>query len=368
MEGLVYFSPLLDYVAEVTAPGEFLLVDVGCSGGIDRQWRRLGRRLEAVGIDPNAAEIERLAAREKNSRITYVNALAAIAPEHPFAHERQGRPDWDRHPWPRLATPEYMELHEKRRGAKSASAARAANPQTASIVVPEYLKDRGAKSLDFLKIDVDGKDFDILHSFDQMLSDMGVLGVGLEVNFFGSACETDNTFHNMDRFLKARGFELFVLTTRRYATSALPSRFTVGPGPTEMGRILQGDAMYARDLGSGAYDDFANSISADKILNLTAIFAAFNLPDCAAEVALRFRSALAAQFDVDRMLDLLTAQAEGRIFGKTSYQAYMGRFAQHPEQFLGTKNPFTRLGRVLRKEYLKLRGRRQLARIERDGI
>ena len=119
-------------------------------------------------------------------------------------------------------------------------------------MVPEYLEQKGVKSLDFLKIDVDGKDFDVLNSFDHALSDLAVVGVGVEVNFCGSDSETDNTFHNMDRFLKARGFELLTLSTRRYSVSALPSRFLGGAGPTEKGRILQGDAMYARDLASAA--------------------------------------------------------------------------------------------------------------------
>ena len=63
MEGLVNFCPVLDYIREFSEPDAFLLVDIGCSGGIDRQWRRLGRRLRALGIDPNVREIERLRAR-----------------------------------------------------------------------------------------------------------------------------------------------------------------------------------------------------------------------------------------------------------------------------------------------------------------
>jgi len=70
LDGLVNFCPLLGYVAEITAPGGFMLLDIGCSGGINRQWRRLGRRLRAIGIDPDIREIERLAAREKNPLIT----------------------------------------------------------------------------------------------------------------------------------------------------------------------------------------------------------------------------------------------------------------------------------------------------------
>ena len=377
LDGLVNFCPLLDYVAEITAPGTFMLLDIGCSGGINRQWRRLGRRLRAIGIDPDVREIERLAAREKNPLITYVNAFAGIAPDHPFAIKKQGKPDLERNPWPRLSTLRYMEnvyppdkkiSDKERRSANLWPTAQLADPSS-PIIVPEHLRHNGVSSLDFLKIDVDGKDFDLLNAFDQALTDLAVLGVGIEVRFWGSACETDGTFHNVDRFLKARGFELFNLTLRRYSTSALPSQF-VGraPGPTESGRVHHGDAMYARDLGSGLHDDFANSLTADKILNLAAIFAIFDLPDCAAEIVLKFRHLLSQLCDVDRILDLLTTQAEKEVFGIASYNQRMERFLRQPGRFRRTRNPFLRLARAWKRGYLKWRGRMQLRKLERRGI
>ncbi len=374
MDGLVNFCPLLDYVAEITAPGAFMLLDIGCSGGISRQWRRLGRRLRALGIDPDVREIERLAAREKNPLITYVNAFAGIAPDHPFAIQKQGKPDLERNPWPRLSTLQYMEnvyptdkkISEKeRRSANLWPTAQLAD-RSSPIVVPEHLQRNGVSSLDFLKIDVDGKDFDLLNSFDRALTDLAVLGVGIEVRFWGSASETDGAFHNVDRFLKARGFELFNLTLRRYSTSALPSRFVSrAPGPTESGRVHHGDAMYARDLESGLYDDFANSLTADKILNLAAIFAIFDLPDCAAEVVLRFRSLLSQLCDVDRILDLLATQAEHEVFGIASYNRHMERFLREPGRFRGTRNPLPRLAHAWKRGYLKWKGRMQLLKLER---
>ena len=355
MDGMVNFCPLLDYAAEVSLGGEFLLLDIGCAGGIDRRWRRLGRRLRAIGVDANAEEIRRLTAREGNPNVTYLNAAAGIDAAHPFAARKRGKPDCERNSWPRTSAKRYIEIvHPEQEGVASAAPL---------IVLPEYLHKNGFASLDFLKIDIDGKDFDVLNSFEQAVGDFSVLGVGVEVNFCGSDSETDNTFHNMDRFLKARGFELLTLSARRYSVTALPSRFRGGAGPTESGRILQGDAMYARDLASGLYDHFANSLSPDKLLNLMAIFAVFNLPDCAAELALKFRPAVSKRFDVDKMLDLLTAQEEGTRSGSASYQQHVDRFERNPKSFLGTKNPATQLGRALKKGYLKSRGARQLKKL-----
>ena len=136
------------------------------------------------------------------------------------------------------------------------------------IAAPAYLNDSGIHSVDFLKIDVDGPDFEILNSFDLALETLGVLGVGIEVNYFGSAADTDYTFHNVDRFMKARGFELFGTTVRRYSLASLPSPYVSNfPAETEFGRPLLGDALYVRDLGRHEHDEFAARLPLAKLLN-----------------------------------------------------------------------------------------------------
>ena len=199
--------------------------------------------------------------------------------------------------------------------------------------MPAYLQDSEIHSVDFLKIDVDGPDFEILNSFDSALETLGVLGVGIEVSYFGSAADTDYTFHNVDRFMKARGFELFGTTVRRYSLAALPSPYVSNfPAETDFGRPLLGDALYVRDLGRHEHDEFAAQLPLAKLLNLICIFAAFNLPDCAAEIA-RFRDRLGNACDVERILDLLAAQAQGPIEQPLTYREYLRRFESHDPMF-----------------------------------
>jgi methyltransferase FkbM-like protein len=375
MDGLLNSCPLLDYLAEIS--GAFQLVDIGCSGGIDRRWRRMGRRLRALGIDPDIEEIARLKANEKNPAVTYLNAFAGIPVDHPFAQQCRGKPELARDPSPRLSTTQYVEgMRLKKKNAATGKEKRSANlwrnaplaDPAAALIVPDYLKSAGVASVDFMKIDVDGKDFEILHSFDRALDDLNILGVGIEVRMWGSDEATDGTFHNVDRFMKACGFELFNLSLRRYSTAALPSRFALrAPGATEFGRVHHGDAMYARDLGSDLYDEFAKALAPDKLLNLTAIFAIFDLPDCAAEIALKFRDRISNLCDVDRMLDLLTAHAERSSPGQASYKSYLAQFENQPTHFLGTKNPLVLAARAARHGYRKWRGRQELLKMERKA-
>jgi hypothetical protein len=154
------------------------------------------------------------------------------------------------------------------------------------------------------------------------------------VSYFGSAADTDYTFHNVDRFMKAHGFELFGTTVRRYSLAALPAPYVSNfPAETDFGRPLLGDALYVRDLGRHEHDEFAAQLPLAKLLNLICIFAAFNLPDCAAEIALRFRDRLGNACDVERILDLLAAQAQGPIEQPLTYREYLRRFESHDPMF-----------------------------------
>src|SRR4029450_3480486 len=229
MEGIATHAPVIGYLSKALPDTEFMLIDVGCSGGIDGAWRSLGPRLRALAIDPNIAEIERLRSVETHPGIRYLAALAGLPSDHPFALQKAGQSHWGRSPWARLTVAKSLQMMKSVAPLPPPDMV-AANQWTEMkladevIVIPAYLRDRGIASFDFLKIDVDGADFDILNSLHQDLDPLGVLRVGIEINYFGSTSDTDHTFHNVDRFMRARGFELFGMTVNRYSLGARPSR------------------------------------------------------------------------------------------------------------------------------------------------
>jgi hypothetical protein len=103
------------------------------------------------------------------------------------------------------------------------------------------------------------------------------------------------------------------------------------PADTTFGRLFQGDAFYARDLAAPRNHCLADAWGREAILKLAAIFSLFNLPDCAAELLVRFRSRLAKDF-VEIGLDLLTAQATGTSTGET-YIDYIRSFQEGDDRF-----------------------------------
>ena len=300
------------------------VVDAGCAGGIDERWRAFGPQLRAWGIDAMSAECARLRASERNPGVRYIDARLEM-PGGPGAHR-------ERNPWSRLSTAAALADHQAgKRGAEEALRNNQWHEQALSrqkLSVDELIAAHGIDDLDFLKIDLDGPDYEVLAGFAPHLDRLQTLGLQVEVNFFGTSEEDRHSFHNTDRLLRRHGFDLFNLTTRNYSAAALPAAFKWEViGPTSFGRILQGDAFYFRDP---AGDPEASRLSPEKLLKLACMFELFGLPDCAAEILVRFREQIGRN-DTGRLLDLLVPRLHGV---KLSYQDYLARFNADPRSFL----------------------------------
>jgi hypothetical protein len=342
VEGLLRATDFADAVADLPGYAAFTLLDIGCSGGIDAGWRRFGDRLRAVGFDPNLSECERLRAQETLPGVTYVPAFVGLPANHPFLRRRAGERTAARDVWERLSATRSMAIRQGREQAMDAEELRKLNlwDRTAladpsrPVFLPDFVQSAGIADIDFIKIDVDGEDFAVLNSLSDCLNDLQVLGVGLEVSFDGSDAETENSFHNMDRFMRARGFDLFGLTVNRYSHAALPGIYRVAkPAETLKGRPMLGDAIYLRDICAIRHESLAARLPPDKLLKLAAIASLADVPDLAAEILVRFRARLDGLIDVARALDLLAAQAQADLASPLTYPDYLAAFEADDARF-----------------------------------
>jgi hypothetical protein len=345
MEGFGRSTEFARYVMpRIASP--FTLVDVGCGGGIDANWRIFGDRLRAFGFDPNLAEVERLRQRETLPGVTYWAGFVGAAPTDPLLIRKGAAPDVSRNPWNRLAAAATLE----RRATASLSSAEKtqmnlwkqtelAEP-TAPIVLTEFFRSRDVQTIDFVKMDVDGKDFEILQSMSTLIDEKMILGFGLEINYIGTSNDTDHTFHNTDRFMRQRDFDLFGLTVRRYSNRLLPGKYLYHlPAQNGFGKPLQGDALYLKDICAEYNQEFAASINADRKLNLAVIYSLFSVPDYAAEIIIQFANEFAGVIDTTAALDILARQAQelSGIRGSSgeymSYNDYITAFNENQDIF-----------------------------------
>ena len=333
-EVLSYENPMTSEVVrrELLIREPFTLIDVGCSGGIHPAWRIFGQQLRALGVDPMIAECERLNAAERNPNVHFYPSFMGLPDNHPFVLQRGSLPRVGNNPWWRLATATAIQLLQK--GMQQSeqqvklnawNVQKLADPQK-TLTMKQLVELKKLDSVDFIKIDIDSADLEVLVSCEEIFAPQQVLGVQLEVNFIGSEHPTDHTLHNTDRLMRRHGFMLADLTMRRYSFSALPAPFTQGgPGPGEFGPPFQGDALYLRDLACPERAELAKSYSAAKLFKLACLFEIGRLPDCAAEVFVKFADRLESQTQLETLLDLLVPKTPN---GKRTDREYMAEFEQ----------------------------------------
>ncbi|MBU8875578.1 FkbM family methyltransferase [Reyranella sp. MMS21-HV4-11] len=337
----------LALVAQRLKAERFALLDIGCSGGLDPKWRAFGDRLKALGIDASASECQRLTAEERNPDVSYVAAF--VSPSADKAVDLSAGP----------AAPLIMKMRDRMSFMRTREI-RDARLQTASaeeqlrhnaweltgladpnkpVVVPDLLSERGWTDLDYMKIDTDGIDWQILQSFEGRLP-QDLLAVQMEVNFVGDGSPDEHSFHNTDRFMRRHGFDLFRLDVRNYSSRALPARYIwPTPAETHSGRPFQGEAYYGLDLLGPNGATKLTDLSAEKIAKLAAILSAWDVPDAAAELLVGCRDRLKPVIDVDRGLDRLAAQAQGDRARPLDYRSYMARFETDPPDFYRPEGP-----------------------------
>jgi len=335
------------FVATGLKAERFALLDIGCSGGLDPKWRAFGDRLKALGIDASASECQRLAAAELNPEVSYVAAFVSPSADKPI--------DLSAGP----AAPLIMKMRDRMSFMRTREI-RDAKLQTASaeeqfrhnaweltgladptkpVVVPDLLAQRGWTDLDYMKIDTDGIDWQILQSFEGRFP-AKLLALQMEVNFVGDGAADEHSFHNTDRFLRRHGFDLFRLDVRNYSSRALPARYVwPTPAETHSGRPFQGEAYYAIDLLGPDGAAKGDGLTGEKVAKLAAILSVWDVPDAAAELLLGCRDRLKPVIDIEQGLDLLAAQAQADRARPLDYRRYMARFESDPPDFYRPEGP-----------------------------
>ncbi|HLN03868.1 MAG TPA: FkbM family methyltransferase [Bryobacteraceae bacterium] len=304
------------------------LVDVGASGGIDYYWNVFATSLKAIGFDPLIREVERLNALHHDGDQRYYAYLVGYKPYSELVADQSALPRlYERTSTMRaqkLARCDYTRTYYDQTGAGSLA--------KDLIELDEFFLQTHPMDVDFVKIDTDGSDYQVLLGAQELLRSCPVMGVAVECQFHGVVHDNANIFSNIDRLLRRLGFSLFDIEVYRYSRAVFPKPFVYRiPAQTTAGQVLWADALYFRDAGDQSYEaSWAAPLSEHKILKLACLFDIFGLEDCTAELLLKYRDRLAPLIDVDACLDLITPVLDGQ---RVSYRQYVERFDSKPDSF-----------------------------------
>ncbi len=144
-----------------------------------------------------------------------------------------------------------------------------------TTTLDQYCESENIKNIDFLQIDVQGADLDVLKGAASILS-RSVLGVQIEVEFSPLYSEQP-LFRDIDYYLDKYDFSLFDLLLTRQTRARSPIRSQLREG-----QLLWGDAIYLRDLINKK--SLSSIENPERILKLACLADVLQFPDYSLEI------------------------------------------------------------------------------------
>ncbi|PZO38664.1 MAG: FkbM family methyltransferase [Pseudanabaena frigida] len=143
-----------------------------------------------------------------------------------------------------------------------------------TTTLDDFCQNEGINEIDFLQIDVQGADLDVLEGASQILND--TLAIQIEVEF-SHIYSNQPLFADVDTFLRKHDFTLFDIAQSYRLRKRSPIRST-----SRAGQLLWGEAFYFRDLICENVDKKLQS--PERLLKLACIADIMNFPDYTLEI------------------------------------------------------------------------------------
>jgi len=299
--------------SQAFASEPLMIVDVGARGGLEPHWSLYRDQVRLLGFEADVKECERLNQHElktgnrffpvalhesKGKRTFYVTALPDSSGFYP---------------------PDTNFCQRLVNAGANLSVVKTVEMDTVDF--DSFANENGINEVDFIKLDTEGSELDILKGAIGVLK-KSVVGLSIEVEFCPFH-KGQPLFSDVDSFLRPLGFRLFDMALYRHARKVLPQRESAPlSGPDKQGQVLWGQALYLRDGVSeiesqiSFYDGWADM----KILKLASIMELFCLPDCAIElIQVAQRKSFLQSRDVEHLIDLLTRSVVRKkvVIGRT---------------------------------------------------
>jgi len=282
---------LLPRVMNLLPPdGRLTVVDAGAREvDADLRWRPFPpARLRFYGFEADADEAARLnevSSTDGAERHFYPAGLWGSTGKIPFEHNKAGGGS-SFLPQNRAVTDRWKFENPTQVSIASEMFFPVRTEDVAVVSLADWATRERVTSVDFLKINVQGGELEILQGAGPLLD--RVLGVFLEVAFVESYRDRP-MFSDIDAFLRKQGFTFFDLLAHHYVgRSASPVAAQhlpivepkLGQLVTAWGQLIEGHALYFRD----PLDTATSSMTTDALIKLAALAEAWGQIEFAFEI------------------------------------------------------------------------------------
>ena len=262
----------------------FELMDIGAKGGIPKEfYELLPYNSEIICFEPNIEEFEKLAKEKNFHKKKFLNYAIALSNNRRKFYLTNYSSACSLY----KMKDSFKRFHDSKN-------LRVISEIIVDCVSLDYLLEKKEiKVPNFIKIDVEGAELEILEGSEKILSDINCLGIKVEIRFDKFLENSDNIenplFSDVDNYLRKFGFKLYDLKTSTAGKFPLNQPYSLYdgknmvPGPSIYGQIIGGDALYFKDPMADEnkliLDDEKN------ILRMIKLFSVHNQIDSAIELA-----------------------------------------------------------------------------------
>ena len=253
-----------DFCSAINPNNALTYIDIGAMGGVSSYWQNLSKYTHVIGFEPDEREFAKL---KSSKSITYLPyALFHSAQEiHFYIARDSGKSS--------IYRPNLSLLAEFPDSGRCETVEERIFPKERVKTLDQALWEGRVKDVDFIKLDTQGSELDVLKG--ALLTLGQVFGLEAEVEFV-ALYQGQHLFRDIDAFLDAHGFQLMDL--RRHFWKRNQRVNYIGRG-----QLVFGDALYMRRI-----DVFLNGVSqqtphqiTDKIRKAVTICMIYRIADYA---------------------------------------------------------------------------------------
>lgn len=259
-----------------------IVLDVGAAGGIHDRWRNLGSSVRAILFEPDIEEYEKLVAENSESSIIINSALA----------EKQKSVDFNICQKQQVSSiyKPNKPLLDKYEDSERFNVQKTISMEANSI--DNLLLKENINEIDFIKIDTQGSELDILKGATNFYTNL--IGIEVEVEFI-ELYHCQPLFSEVNNFIESQGFKLIDL--KRYFWKRKSKNYSV-----KKGQLIFGDALYFKDPESIMA---LENLTEEKIIKSIYIYLSYGYDDLARTI-----------LDLSEKSDLVSKESIGalRIF------------------------------------------------------